>query len=239
MLNIKRLIAVFAFIACFFTNEKISAQKINQFNENKQRTGTWIKYYSDDKIRYTGQFENGKEVGVFKFYDISSSKYPVIIKTYSKESQNVLVEFYTIKGKLQSKGYFKDKNRIGNWTYFFSDGKIMSEEVYKEGKLDGKLVNYYPNGKETEITFYVNGLKNGLSQKYSSDGILIEEITFKNGKPNGQAKYFELNGNLKEAGTYLKGKRVGEWEYYLDGEVANKKDIENNKKYKKNENDEK
>ena len=236
MLNIKRLLFVSVLFTCFFSSDQLNAQKTNQFNEKKQRIGTWIKYYPNDKIRYSGQFENGKEIGVFKFYDISSSDYPVIIKTYSKNQDAVLVEFYTLNGKLQSKGSFLDKNRIGNWVYYFTDGKIMSEEVYKQGKLDGKLVNYYPNGKETEITFYKDGLKDGLSQKYSSDGILIEEITFKNGKQNGSAKYFELNGNLKEAGSYKDGKRVGEWDYYMDGEVTNDKDLINNKKLFKKEN---
>jgi antitoxin component YwqK of YwqJK toxin-antitoxin module len=229
MLTIKKLFFVFAFIACFLSSKKMDAQKINQFNEKKQRTGEWIKYYSDDKIRYVGQFENGKEIGVFKFYDISSSDYPVIIKTYSKNKDVILVEFYTIDGKLQSKGNFLGKNRVGNWTYYFKDAKIMSEEIYKEGKLEGKLVNYYPNGKATEITFYNEGLKEGLSQKYSSDGILIEEITFKKGKQNGPAKYFELNGKLKEAGFYKDGKRVGEWDYYLDGEVTSDKNLNNKK----------
>jgi antitoxin component YwqK of YwqJK toxin-antitoxin module len=236
MLSIKRLLFVSVIFTCFFTINKINAQKINQFNEKKQRIGTWIKYYPNDKIRYTGKFENGKEIGVFKFYDISSSDFPLIIKTYSKSQDAVLVEFYTLKGKLQSKGSFLDKNRIGDWVYYFTDAKIMSEEVYKQGKLEGKLVNYYPNGKETEITFYKEGLKEGLSQKYSSDGILIEEVTFKKGKQNGPAKYFELNGNLKEAGSYKDGNRLGEWEYYLDGEVTNDKDEKDNKKQFKKKN---
>ena len=233
MLNVKRLLFVSVIFTFFFSSNKINAQKINQFNENKQRIGTWIKHYPNDKIRYSGQFEDGKEIGVFKFYDISSSDYPVIIKTYSKNKDEVLVQFYTLKGTLQSKGSFLDKDRIGDWVYFFTDGKIMSEEVYKQGKLEGKLVNYYPNGKETEITFYKDGLKDELSQKYSSDGILIEEITFKKGKQNGPAKYFELNGNLKEAGSYKDGKRVGEWEYYLDGEVSTEKELKK-KKFIKN-----
>jgi antitoxin component YwqK of YwqJK toxin-antitoxin module len=220
MIPIKRLFFVFTFFACFFMDATIIAQKINQFDENKQRTGVWQKKYANNKIRYSGAFENGKEVGVFKFYDISSSQFPAIIKTYSSESSSVLVEFYTIKGKLQSKGYFINKDRIGAWIYYFKDGKKMSEEFYKEGKLEGKLVNYYPNGKATEISFYKNGLIDGISQKYSSKGILIEEVTFKNGTLNGVAKYFELNGDLKETGSYLEGRRTGKWEYYLDGEVA-------------------
>lgn len=225
----KRLFFVFIFFACFFMDETIIAQKINQFDENKQRTGVWEKKYANNKIRYSGSFDNGKEVGVFKFYDISSSQFPVIIKTYSNESSSVLVEFYTTKGKLQSKGYFVNKDRVGVWIYYFEDGKKMSEELYKKGKLEGKVVNYYPNGKATEISFYKNGLKDGTSQKYSSKGILIEEEIFKNGTLNGVAKYFELNGDLKETGSYLEGKRTGKWEYYLDGEVAPDDNLKNKK----------
>lgn len=235
MINIKRLFFVCALFVCFFSSGVLNGQKINQFNDKKQRTGNWIKYHPNKNIRYTGQFENGKEVGVFKFYHISIPEFPISIKTYSTNNNRVLAEFFSMKGKLQSKGYFVDKDRVGTWTYYFEDGKIMSEEIYKNGKLEGKLVNYYPNGKATEITFYVNGLKDGLSQKFSSDGILIEEITFKNGKPNGLAKYFELNGNLKETGFYENGKRVGEWQYYMDGEIADKKELEKNATYKKND----
>jgi antitoxin component YwqK of YwqJK toxin-antitoxin module len=201
-------------------SKNCNAQKINQFNADNKRTGVWKKYHSNKRIRYEGRFKDGKEVGVFKFYDITDSKKPTIIKVFSKDSKKIEVQFYSLKGVLQSEGFFIDRKRVGKWNYYFLDGKIMSEEFYVNGKLDGKLINYYPNGKSAEISMYKNGLKNGKSQKYSSKAILIELITFQNGKPNGLAKYFELNGNLKETGTYKNGIRVGKWEYYMDGEVA-------------------
>ncbi|MDD7914230.1 hypothetical protein [Polaribacter ponticola] len=86
MINIKRLFFVFTFFVCFFSSSFFYAQKINQFDENKKRTGIWIKYHANNKVRYTGTFEKGKEIGVFKFYDISSSKHPIIVKTYSKKT---------------------------------------------------------------------------------------------------------------------------------------------------------
>ncbi len=232
MLNIKRLGFIFVFFACFFSFEEFNAQKFNQFNVNNQRTGVWKKYHPNKRIRYEGTFKDGKEVGVFKFYDITDSKNPTTIKIYLSNTNKVTVKFYSVKGLLQSKGFFVDRKRVGRWEYYFADGKIMSEEFYTNGKLEGKLTNFYPNGKPTEISMYYKGLKDGESQKYSSKGILIELITFKNGKPNGLAKYFELNGNLKETGVYNNGKRVGKWEYYLDGEIADKKEIEKNEKYK-------
>ena len=220
MLNIKRLFFVFTFFTCFFMSEKSNGQKINQFDVNKKRTGVWIKYHPNKRIRYKGQFLNGKEVGVFKFYDITDSKNPIAIKTFSNTSDSVSVSFFSLKGNLKSKGYFIDKKRVGLWKYFFANGKMMSKEFYIDGKLQGELINYYPNGKPAEISLYKNGLKNGISQKYSSKGILIEEVIFEKGKPNGLAKYFELTGLLKEKGIYKNGKRFGKWEFYLDGEVA-------------------
>ena len=132
MINIKRLFFVFTFFVCFFSSSFFYAQKINQFDENKKRTGIWIKYHANNKVRYTGTFEKGKEIGVFKFYDISSSKYPIIVKTYSKKNDAFLVKFYSIGGVLQSRGYYLGRKRIGHWIYYFENGKLRSEEYYKD-----------------------------------------------------------------------------------------------------------
>lgn len=236
MLNIKILSLVFTFITCFLSSNNCNSQKINQFDANKKRTGVWKKYYPNKRIRYTGQFVNGKEYGVFKFYDISDSKTPTAIKVYAKNSDSVTVSFYSLKGNLKSKGVFIGRKRVGPWNYFFADGKIMSKEFYVDGKLDGKLINYFPNKKPAEISFYMNGLKHGVSKKYSSKGILIEEVMFENGKPNGMAKYFELTGLLKEKGVYKNGKRFGKWEYYLDGEIASDEEVKKKKTFIKSKN---
>jgi len=220
MIKIKRLFFVFVFFACFFTSKKMDAQKINQFDKNNKRTGIWKKYHPNKSIRYVGEFKNGKEVGVFKFYDISNSRQPVIIKNFFKDSDSLFVQFYTVSGKIQTEGFLYGKNRVGNWKYFNKNGTLMSEENYKNGKLNGEQLIYYSDGQITEFAIYEDGLKNGITSKYASNGILIEEITYKKGKPNGLAKYFELNGNLKETGLYKDGKRVGKWEYYLEGKVA-------------------
>lgn len=233
MLNIKSLYLVLTFSICFFVKNECNAQKINQFDANKKRTGVWKKYYPNKRIRYIGQFENGKEVGIFRFYDITDSRVPTCIKTFSRSSDSVSVAYYSLKGTLKSKGFFIGKKRVGLWKYFFPNGKTLSKEFYVNGKLEGELINYYPNGKPAEITNYKNGLKNGFSKKYSSDGVLIEEVHFENGKPNGLAKYFELNGNLKEKGIYKDGKRFGKWEFYLDGEVASGEDRTKKKTFTK------
>lgn len=224
MEHIKSYFFIGLFFACFFLSENSNAQKINQFNSNNERVGVWKKYYPNKKIRYEGQFENGKEIGVFKFYNVTASENPEIVKTFYSNSDSLLVQFYSTKGILESQGIIKRKQREGKWNYFFANGKIMSVENYKQGKLHGTQKVFYPNGKTTSISNYANGLLEGLSSKYASDGVKIEEITYQNDKPNGVAKFFELNGNLKETGTYKNGQRLGDWEYYIDGKFNSDKE---------------
>lgn len=219
MIHVKNLIFVFTLFVCYFISGDCNAQTINKFDNNNKRTGVWKKYYPNKRIRYIGKFKEGKEVGVFKFYDMTTSKNPVIIKTFFENSDSLLVQFYNLKGKIKTEGFFNKRKRVGNWKYLYPDGSKMSEENYKNGKLDGEQRVYYPNGQLTEFSKYKNGLLHGVSCKYSSKGVLIEEIMYKNDTPNGLAKYFELNGNLKETGVYKNGKRDGKWEFYLDGEM--------------------
>ena len=220
MIHIKRLFFILALFTCFFTTRNTHAQRVNQFDENKKRTGVWKKYHPNKRIRYVGKFKNGKEVGVFKFYDITTSSQPVLIKTFFEDSDSLFVQFYSLNGKIQTEGVLNGRNRVGNWKYFYGDGTLMSEENYIEGKLNGEQIIYYKDGQVTEFATYKNGLKQGVISKYASNGKLIEEITYKEGKQSGLAKYFELNGNLKETGHYKDGRRIGNWEYYLDGEIA-------------------
>jgi antitoxin component YwqK of YwqJK toxin-antitoxin module len=230
MILTKRLFLVFSFFACYLTSEDCNAQKTNQFDANQKRTGVWKKYYPNKRIRYTGKFNKGKELGVFRFYDNTSSEKPVIIKTFFKDSDSLFVKFYTTKGTIKAEGALKGRKRVGNWKYFHANGALLSEENYKNGELHGAQFVYYAKGEITESSQYKNGLLEGVSSKFSNKGILIEEITYKNGIPNGLAKFFELNGDLKETGVYKDGERDGNWKYYLEGEIASEEELKISKR---------
>jgi hypothetical protein len=69
------------FILLIFTVLFVQAQtKINQLDNKGNRHGVWKKFYSNDRIRYVGNFEHGKEVGIFKYYSASNSDNPILIK---------------------------------------------------------------------------------------------------------------------------------------------------------------
>lgn len=215
------LFTISLFFLLLFSVDSV-AQKINQFDINGKRTGIWRKYYNNGKIRYKGQFLNGKEVGVFKFYSNTSATHPEIVKEFLPSSNKAVVKFYDENQKLKTKGEMIGKKREGKWIYYFSDRKIFSEENYKDGKLHGILKNYYPNGKLTQESNYKNGKRHGLSKIYTDEGVLIEELNYIADKLDGLAKYYDLKGNLKEKGNYKKGIRVGKWDFYVDGKISKK-----------------
>lgn len=193
----------------------------NQFDENGKRHGVWRKYYNNNRVRYTGTFDHGKEVGVFKFYSASNSENPVIIKKYN-DSDLADVRFYTPSGVLESEGKMRGKEREGKWLYYHEDGKsIMSEENYADGKLDGEYRTFYPSGEPTEIAYYKNGLLHGNYKKYSIKGFLYQDFNYSEGKLNGMAIYYSRKtGDLIKKGPFKDDQRVGTWENYVDGELV-------------------
>ena len=209
MLEIKRLFYIFAFFTFYLISKDCNAQKINLFDSNNKRTGTWKKYHSNKKILYTGQFKDGKEFGVFKFYDITTSRKPIILKTFYENSDSLFVQFYRLNGNLKTEGVLNERKRVGIWKYFYKNCAVLSQENYKNGLRQGEQFVFYSNGKITERSLFKNGLLDGTSSKYSSKGILIEEVVYKKGKENSLAKYFELSGAIKETGIYVEGKRAG------------------------------
>jgi len=201
----------------------INAQsKINQMDGNGERDGVWKKYYSNNRVRYVGQFEHGKEVGVFKYFSASNSDNPIIIKKYHRNDDLADVQFFTSSGVIESKGMMRGKNREGKWLFYHANGKtVMSEENYKNGKLDGSYKTFYSNGKPTEITSYKNGLQHGNYKKYSIKGFLYQDFNYANGMLNGLATYFSRKtGDIIKKGPYKDDLRVGTWENYVDGELV-------------------
>jgi len=196
--------------------------KINQFNTNGKRTGLWEKQYNNGRVRYVGQFKNGKEIGVFKFYSALSSEHPTAIKTFENNSTIAKVIFYSEKGILESEGSMNGKERVGEWKFYQPDGKsLLSVEHYEKGVLNGKSVTYYESGKITEILMYKNGKLHGNTKRYADNGNLLDDLNYVDGKLEGLAKYYNIHGKLIYTGNYKNDVKVGKWEYFEEGKPVN------------------
>lgn len=197
---------------------------INKFDKNGKRHGVWKKKYNNGRIRYSGKFVHGKEVGAFKYYSPVSSEFPVAVREYNESNNKANVKFYTKKGLLESKGMMIGKKRIGKWLFFNTDGKtVLSEENYVDGKLHGPYKTFYNDGKPTEIASYKNGKLDGAYKKYAIKGHIYQNLNYSNGLLNGEAKYYSRKtGELVTKGQFKDDKRVGTWENYADGELVSK-----------------
>jgi len=214
------------FLILFVSGMAIAQEKINQFDAQGRRTGVWKKYYDNKNIRYEGQFEAGKEIGVFNYYGELNSKQPTIVKTFSEAGGTAQVTFFYDDGILQSEGSMNGTNRIGKWLYYNTNGKtIISEENYENGLLNGTSTTYFDSGKITEVLTYKNGELHGDVLRYSSDGILLDDLQYENGKLQGAAKYYDVAGKLLRKGDYENDEKVGNWEFFENGEPISAKKI--------------
>ena len=200
----------------------ISQPEINQFDSNGKRHGIWKKNFDNsEQLRYEGEFNHGKEIGVFKFYCEDCKSKPSVIKTFNGQGDSAEVNYYTKKGKLLSEGKMIGKNRVGEWIYYHSKSNgIMTKENYVNGKLDGLKNTYFLNNKLAEELMYVNGIKEGINNYYSPTGVLLKKLLYKNDELHGPATYYDGSGNVTLEGNYKDGKKHGIWKTYKNGKFV-------------------
>ncbi|MFD0965042.1 toxin-antitoxin system YwqK family antitoxin [Pseudofulvibacter geojedonensis] len=224
-------------LICLLIVGFVSAQEYNQFDKQGERHGKWRKFFpGTEKVRYTGQFEHGKEVGVFKFYHKEAkAKHPSLIKTFQPNSDLAEVKYYTSTGVLLNEGFLNGKIRVGEWKFYHKNSKEISEiEFYEKGRLNGKKTSYYKNGKILQVENYTNGKLNGKKQMFTNEGVLVKDMNYVNGRIDGYFTEYRAGKKILE-GKYAMGKPRGVWKYYKDGKLIETKDYtkSNNPKKKK------
>lgn len=209
----KKLLIIISLLFVWYNSN--SQEKINQLDSNGKKTGIWKKYYDNNKLRYEGQFEADKEVGVFKYYSMVSSEHPIIIKKFIEKTAISEVLFYKVNGTKESVGKMDGKNRIGKWLYYYPDGKtLMIEENYENGALEGSYTSYFKNNTISEQLNYKKGKLHGNIKRFADNGVLLEDLNYENGILNGQANYYNIEGKLIYNGVYENDERVSDWKYY-------------------------
>jgi antitoxin component YwqK of YwqJK toxin-antitoxin module len=224
-------------VILFFISTLSFAQDINRLDVDGARHGIWKKYFDDTKqLRYEGEFNHGKEIGLFKFYMLIRKKSILTAtKQYNNEDNTADVTFFSSRGKVISEGKMNGKLYIGEWTYYHNNStKIMTLETYtNEGKLQGKRFVYYENGKIAEEANYINGSLEGISTWYSKKGVVLKTFIYKNNELHGMSKYYDEEGVLLIEGAYKRGKKTGVWRYFEEGKLVKEKDFTYSPKYNK------
>lgn len=199
-----------------------SQNEINQLDSQGKRQGIWKKNFEEsDQIRYEGEFNHGKEIGVFKFYCEDCGTTPVMTKSFNENNEVAEVKYFSKKGKLISEGKMKGKVRIGPWIYYHNRTKdIMTKENYNNGELDGKKYTYYKTNVLAEEINYKNGIKEGSNNYYSPTGKLLKKLIYVNDELHGYAIYYDALGDIILEGNYKNGKKDGVWKTFEEGEFV-------------------
>ena len=96
-------------------------------NENKRREGNiincekdgvWIYYYSNGKKQMQGTYQQGKRIGNWKSWYSTSQLW----SDYYPET-GTFTSWYP-NGNIESKGYFKDYQKNGEWLFYHNNGRV-------------------------------------------------------------------------------------------------------------------
>jgi antitoxin component YwqK of YwqJK toxin-antitoxin module len=192
---------------------------INQLSAKGLKNGYWRGFYEDTKnLRFEGKFENGKEIGTFKFYDNTKKK--KLISTRKFEPNNVAITTVFNGIFKVSEGKTINRKREGKHNTFHNlQDQIMTEEFYKNDLLHGLRKVFYKSGEIAEECMYENDKKHGFYKKYAENGKIMEESFYQTGEYHGKAIFRDAIGNITSEGSYIKGKSIGIWKIYENGKL--------------------
>jgi antitoxin component YwqK of YwqJK toxin-antitoxin module len=80
-----------------------------------------------------GQYENGKETGLWKWFNKDSILTQTAVYV-NGETNGEYIQYYE-NGKIKEQGFVNNGDYIGELKYFDESGKLTKSEYYKDGKL--------------------------------------------------------------------------------------------------------
>lgn len=207
MKSVLQLIIATVLAACTLSTVA-SAQEFNQVDANGKRQGKWKKYYSNERVRYEGQFKDGKPVGVFRYYYDTGK----LQATNNHVGDGTVANHvYHPNGKIKAKGVFRNQKKDSLWQYFNTNEQLVLEESYILDTLHGAQKVYYENQQLGELTHYKRGVKHGVWKKYYENGKPWVDANYADGNLDGKFIMYQDNGKRKVQGTYTQGIRTGVW----------------------------
>jgi len=131
---------------------------VNGFEE-----GLWKYYYETGTLQEEANYKKGKLNGSVKRYH-SNSK--LMVDGYFKAGvQDSIQRTYTLEGTLVEEGHFAKGQKSGKWNYFFPAGDTMMVEEY-EG--DEELLWLYCDANKLRTITYGNGV---MEEKFETGKI--------------------------------------------------------------------
>ncbi|MEO5563394.1 MAG: energy transducer TonB [Chitinophagaceae bacterium] len=118
-------------VTWFYSNAKVKSTG-NYSNGKKQ--GPWLEFHENGMIRDSGFYVNDHLRGVSLGWD--EEGYQVDSSFFDNNGNGTQVHWYA-KGPVSSAGFIvNDTSKIKRWTYYHRNGQILATEEYVNGKMN-------------------------------------------------------------------------------------------------------
>lgn len=179
---------------------------------------------ADGIVYKTGQYDNGKKVGVWTYYGKGGKSTGMVEReeNYKDGKLDGVVKTFDESGSVTMTAEYKEGKYNGK-TKYYKKGVITMQEEMVNGERNGKMIEY-ENGKKWKETDYVDAKINGQQITYYVENGKVSRITnYKDDKQNGSYKNFNKDGSVYEEGAFKDGYKDGEWKKYdAKGKVTEK-----------------
>ncbi len=215
-----------------YTTGKFIIGKMNLKGEEKvlsQPDGRWQFYSKEGLIQKEGDYEAGKEKGLWKFYTHAEGKNRSLAMELTLTG-GMATGFGKINDKGISgegeltglvKGVYKksvNNSAAGEENYMDVPPDKPKEKVsykwtgtWNPPKKNGKWTEFYPGGKNKKFeAVYLMEKLNGIYKEYYNNGKIKAEGEYMNGKKNGTWKVYKENGSIDEenSGNWMLDKKL-------------------------------
>jgi antitoxin component YwqK of YwqJK toxin-antitoxin module len=180
------------------------------FTDAGKKEGNWKEFYTDGKLKATGNYSEDLKTGLWKFYFPSGQLEQV--GSYKNGLPDSTWKWYHSNGKIMREEFFYDGLSDGLMTEYDSEGNVITQGDYIEGKREGKW--FYDAGDNRDEGEYIEGMRNGLWESFYEGGQKSFEGKFIDDLPNGKHTWYWDNGKIKQEGNYVMGRRNGDWKKY-------------------------
>ena len=196
------------------------AEKINRYDSSGRKTGNWVEYWSEGKMKEEGNWTQGKRNGVFRFFKRNGDLDKIeeyVDGNLVTGSDSVMVldirkEYYD-DGRLKMVGSYRDNKRQGTFREYSEDGVPLNSYFYEndiktgEGLLDSL------------------GLRQGPWKLFYLSGELRAEGEYKDGKKEGPWKFYFRDGKKEQQGNYREDLATGAWKWYYNNGSIHRDEI--------------
>lgn len=187
-------------------------QRINRYDEQTQKQGLWVSFYSNRNTKVEGPYVNDLKNGYWKYYQPNGNLIRVekwIMGELQVNAQEVAkVEIkQTLNpntGKLAFKGAFRNGKPEGVHREYDDEGNVIASKIYDKG-----IVLF-------EGIVDEEGRKQGPWKEFYPTGELKAEGSYKDNLKIKLWKYYYINGDIEQTGRYVRGQADGIWTWYYE-----------------------